>query len=94
MFGHSDGFDAEIADHIDRLAEMYVEKGMDAAEARRAAQRQFGNTTLLHEDRRFPPAEEFRAKANLRDPSAYEAAQTDPESWWATWAGELHWFEP
>ena len=55
LFGdpeRNSGFDAEIAGHIDLLTERYVQQGMKHGEARRAAQRQFGNKALLHEDRR------------------------------------------
>src|SRR5579863_7401747 len=45
-------FDTEIATHVALLAERYASQGMSPAEAARAAHRQFGNTTLLKEDRR------------------------------------------
>ncbi|MCZ6866153.1 MAG: acetyl-coenzyme A synthetase, partial [Chloroflexi bacterium] len=48
---------------------------------------------LLHEDRRFPPPEDFAAKANIRDPKVYEEAEADFEGFWARWAEELHWFK-
>jgi putative ABC transport system permease protein len=55
-------FDAEIATHSALLAEHYASQGMSPEEAARAASRQFGNTTLLKEDRRamqtFPTLEE------------------------------------
>ena len=47
---------------------------------------------LLHEDRTFPPSEEFRKQANIADPKVYEEAQKDPEGFWAKFAEELHWF--
>ncbi len=49
--------------------------------------------TLLSEDRIYSPAPEFRAQANMDDLSVYEYANTDPEGWWAQWAGRLDWFE-
>ena len=49
---------------------------------------------LLHEDRRFPPPEEFVAGAVMSDPGVYERAARDPEAYWAEWAGRLDWFEP
>jgi putative ABC transport system permease protein len=56
-------FDAEIATHSALLAERYRSQGMSAEEAARAASRQFGNATLLKEDRRamqtFPALEEL-----------------------------------
>jgi putative ABC transport system permease protein len=47
-----DGFEDEIQDHLRRLMEGFVAQGMSREEAARAARRQFGNTTLLQEDRR------------------------------------------
>ena len=47
-----DGFDDEIQEHVRLLAERFVTQGMSREEAALAARRQFGNTTLLHEDRR------------------------------------------
>ena len=51
-----------------------------------------GIEALLHEDRTFPPSEEFRNQANIADPKVYEEAQRDPEAFWAKFAEELHWF--
>lgn len=45
-------FDTEIQDHLRLLAERYVAQGMSRDEAMAAARRQFGNVTLLREDRR------------------------------------------
>ena len=45
-------FETEIADHLNLLVEQHVRRGMAPAEAAQAARRQFGNTTLLREDRR------------------------------------------
>jgi len=47
---------------------------------------------LLREDRRFPPPEGFRAHAHVSDDAVREEAARDPETWWARWAEELHWF--
>jgi predicted permease len=55
LFGNreaSSDFETEIGDHLNLLAERYVRQGMPPEDARRAARRQFGNTTLLREDRR------------------------------------------
>jgi len=41
---------AEIAGHLDLLADRYIRQGMAPEDARRAARRQFGNTTLLQEE--------------------------------------------
>jgi acetyl-CoA synthetase len=49
---------------------------------------------LLQEDRTFPPAESFRAQANVRDPGVYEQAARDPEAFWANFARELEWSTP
>jgi predicted permease len=44
-------FDDEIRAHLNLLADRYIRRGMSAADAHAAARRQFGNQTLLHEDR-------------------------------------------
>ena len=49
---------------------------------------------LLTEDRRFPPTEEFVARAVVRDGEIYERAASDREAYWASWAEQLDWFEP
>ena len=45
-------FEAELSDHLHLLTERYVRQGMSPERAHQAARRQFGNTTLLREDRR------------------------------------------
>jgi predicted permease len=45
-------FQAEMEEHLKLLAERYRRQGMTAEEATLAARRQFGNQTLLQEDRR------------------------------------------
>lgn len=45
-------FDAELREHLDLLMERYIRSGMAPEEAAQAARRQFGNTTLLREERR------------------------------------------
>ena len=47
-----DEFEDEIQEHLRLLAERFVAQGMSRDEAATAARRQFGNTTLLQEDRR------------------------------------------
>ncbi len=47
-----DGFDDEVQEHLRLLAARFVAQGMPLDEAVAAARRQFGNTTLLQEDRR------------------------------------------
>ena len=49
---------------------------------------------LMDERRRFPPSEQFRQQAVVRDPSVYQRAAADPEAYWATRARELDWFTP
>jgi acetyl-CoA synthetase len=49
---------------------------------------------LLKEEQRFEPPQEFTAQANARDRSIYEQAETNFETWWESWARELHWAEP
>jgi MacB-like periplasmic core domain len=45
-------FDEEMQEHLQLLAEKFVAQGMSREEAAAAARRQFGNVTLLQEDRR------------------------------------------
>jgi acetyl-CoA synthetase len=47
---------------------------------------------LLQETRQFPPAPEFVAQANVRDPSVYQRALDDPEGFWAQAAERLDWY--
>jgi predicted permease len=47
-----DEFEDEIQEHLQLLTERYKAQGMSREEATRSARRQFGNTTLLQEDRR------------------------------------------
>jgi len=49
---------------------------------------------LLQEDRSFAPSGEFRRKALINDPSIYDKAAKDPESFWAGFAKELEWITP
>jgi acetyl-CoA synthetase len=49
---------------------------------------------LLKEDRRFPPSDAWRERANANDPGVYARASADPEGFWAGFARELDWFEP
>ncbi|HEY8675873.1 MAG TPA: acetyl-coenzyme A synthetase N-terminal domain-containing protein, partial [Candidatus Dormibacteraeota bacterium] len=43
---------------------------------------------LLKEGRTFPPSEEFRAQANVRDDSLYREAEADSEAFWARQAAK------
>ena len=45
----------------------------------------------LLEQETFPPPEEFRERAVYSDPSIYDAAERDPEGFWAQQAEALHW---
>ena len=47
---------------------------------------------LLHEQRVFPPLEEFRRQANVNDPAIYEKAHRGLEEFWAKEAEHLDWF--
>ena len=79
-----DGFDDEIQEHVRLLANRFVAQGMSREEAALAARRQFGNTTLLQEDRRdmqtFPSVEalwrdvRYALRALLRNPGFTAAA--------------------
>jgi acetyl-CoA synthetase len=49
---------------------------------------------LLQENRSFSPGDDFRASANINDPSIYDRAAADPEAFWASFAAELEWIQP
>jgi acetyl-CoA synthetase len=49
---------------------------------------------FYQEERRFPPSEDFRSRANYPDPSIYDQAEKDPEGFWAEQAKGLDWFTP
>jgi acetyl-CoA synthetase len=48
----------------------------------------------LLEQEWFPPPEEFRRDALIKDLSVHEEAAKDPAAWWAKQAEALHWFAP
>ena len=48
-------------------------------------------SALLHEDRVFEPAAQFRANANVRDTTVYAEAERDPQAFWGRFASELEW---
>src|SRR5262245_26401867 len=48
---------------------------------------------LLDEQREYPPAPDFTAQANLRDPAVYKQAAQDLEQFWAAQASGLDWFQ-
>ena len=50
--------------------------------------------TLLDEQRRFPPADAFKAQAHVRNNNPYDQARRDPEGYWADWARQLEWSRP
>ncbi len=55
--------------------------------------------TVMQETRRFPPSEEFSARAVIGSKAVYDslyaAAKEDPEGFWGEQAeNELHWFKP
>src|SRR5205085_10942149 len=49
---HDDEFDDEVQAHLQLLADKFVQQGLSTKDAAAAARRQFGNTTLLQENRR------------------------------------------
>jgi acetyl-CoA synthetase len=49
---------------------------------------------LLRETRVFPPPEEFRRQALVRDDSLHQEGARDPEGFWARMARELTWMRP
>lgn len=48
---------------------------------------------LLDERRTFAPPDGFVEEALLNDPSVYPEAERDPDTWWASQAERLDWFE-
>jgi hypothetical protein len=50
--GHDGQFEDELQEHLNLLKERFVAQGMSSSDATAAARRQFGNATLLCEDRR------------------------------------------
>ena len=52
--------------------------------------------SILHEERRFPPSNEFRSRAKLNDAKEYERLYRqsidEPDKFWSDVANELHWF--
>ncbi len=48
---------------------------------------------LLAEGKTYPPPEDFRKKAWVKDANIYEKADKDFEGFWASFAEELHWFK-
>src|SRR3989454_7171962 len=50
--------------------------------------------TLLDEQRRFTPPDQFRKQAHVHDTGPYERARRDPEGYWADWAKQLEWIHP
>jgi acetyl-CoA synthetase len=51
-------------------------------------------SALLHEERRFPPADAWRRDAIANDPGVYARAAADPEAFWSSFARELEWSTP
>jgi acetyl-CoA synthetase len=49
---------------------------------------------LLHENRHFPPSDQFRETAHIRDWSLHERAAADFERYWADEARKLDWIKP
>jgi acetyl-CoA synthetase len=49
---------------------------------------------LLHENRHFPPSDQFRETAHIRDWSLHERAAADFEGYWAEEARKLDWIKP
>lgn len=48
---------------------------------------------LLEEGKVFPPPEDFKKRAWVKDDTVYEKAEKDFQGFWATFAEELHWFK-
>jgi acetyl-CoA synthetase len=66
----------------------------DNAKLMRSAEELEQHLDDLQHVERFEPPAEFRARAVVGDVDVYEAAERDPESYWAGQARQLHWDEP
>ncbi len=66
--------------------------------AQESTQVQNNIDSILQEDRRFEPTEEFRKNAHVKSLEEYERlykeAEDDPEKFWGNAAKDLHWFKP
>lgn len=55
-------------------------------------------SSILKENRIFPPPADFAARAHIKSMAEYEAiyrrSMEDPDGFWSEAARELHWFEP
>ena len=73
-------FEREIDEHIRLLIDRYVRGGMTPEEATTAARRQFGNTTLLREERwemqTFPTVEALWSDCRHTVPHSAECGRT------------------
>jgi acetyl-CoA synthetase len=49
---------------------------------------------LLKEDRRFPPSDDWKTRANVTSPAVYEDAGRNPEAFWESFARQLDWIHP
>jgi len=49
--------------------------------------------TLLEENRKFPPSNEFKKSANIKDESLYDEAARDREAFWAKNAEDVDWYQ-
>src|SRR5579884_4101081 len=63
-----------------------------------ATQQQTNIDSILQEQRKFEPPQEFRQKAYIKSLDDYERLYKEsvenPEKFWAGIAKELHWFKP
>jgi acetyl-CoA synthetase len=53
--------------------------------------------SMMHEERKFPPSDSFRQKANIKSledyDKLYQRSVEKPDEFWAEMAEELHWFK-
>ena len=71
---------------------------IDATSSQKGAPQDAHFSSMLRENRVFPPPAEFAAKARIGSMEEYEAMYKrsieDPEHFWGKAAKELHWFKP
>jgi acetyl-CoA synthetase len=87
----------ELVKKIEGLVENKAAKKVAVAKPQKVEVSEKGLTSMMEEDRVFPPSTEFSKVAELRSLAEYKALYnwsiTDPEGFWAEIADQLHWFK-
>ena len=89
----------ELVDKIENLIDHHEEKPekIPVQKSPKVEASDKGLTSMMEEDRVFPPSKEFSKVAELRSLAEYKAlynwSATDPEGFWSEIANQLHWFK-